>query len=140
MIGRVKHIFKIYREPIVYLIFGGMSFVLNIFLYYWCAQILRCPYLMANAIAWASSVVFSFVTNKLFVFENQMCNKSDWLKQGMQFVVSRIFTGVLDMVGMYIFIDKMNISQMISKVMVNIVVIVANYIISKIWIFAETDG
>ena len=135
-----KILYNKYMEAINYLVFGVLSVVINVVVYYLCAECLGINYLLGNFFAWFCSVLFSFVTNKLFVFENKSNSIYEWLSQGIMFVGARILTGCVDMMGMYIMVGKMYIDKMISKYAMNILVIVLNYIFSKLWIFRKKEA
>ena len=133
----MKALFLKYKEPVLYLVFGVLTTLVNIAAYFCFADLFHVHYLVSNAIAWVLSVLFAFVTNKLFVFESKSTEwKSVW-KELVSFVAARVATGVLDMVLMWLLVDLIMIEEMIAKVAVNVLVIVLNYIASKLWIFRK---
>lgn len=139
MIRRVKEILFKYRELIMYGIFGVGATLINILVYYLFADIIRINYMAANALAWVSAFLFAFVTNKLLVFESKSWKGMTALKEMVNFFFVRLGTGILDMVLMYVFIDLFQWNGVVSKVIVNFIVIIINYIASKFWIFTKKE-
>lgn len=121
------------KETIYYLIFGVLSTLTNIIVYKICT-ILDLFYILANIIAWVISVLFAFYTNKYFVFNNK--NKIT-LFEFISFISSRLFTGVLDLILMYITVSIFNFDDFIMKLIINIFVIILNYIFSKLLVFKK---
>lgn len=142
---------KKYKEPIAYIVFGVLTTVVNIVGYYLLADLLEIHYMIANVIAWIASVLFAFVTNKLFVFESKSWKGSIVLPEMGGFFLARVATGLVDMVLMWLLIDVAKMGafhivvgsvellsgEMFAKVLVNVVVIVLNYVASKLWIFRK---
>ena len=123
---------KIDRELVLYVVFGAFTFFVNLISYFFFANLLGINYLVSNAIAWFLSVLFAYVTNRTWVFE---CKSPNILKEMSLFFGGRIFSGVVDMFLMYAFIDLIAFDSSISKIVVQIIVIVLNYIFSKLIVF-----
>ena len=130
-------LFKKYQEPILYIVFGVLTTLVNILVYYLLADIASIYYLIANVIAWVVSVLFAFVTNKLFVFESTSWKSAVVLPEMGGFFLARVATGVVDMVLMWLLIDIIRTGDMFAKILVNVVVVVLNYVASKLWIFRK---
>lgn len=90
------------KEMIRYIIFGIATTFVNIFVYYMCQKFLNVSYLLANATAWFSSVLFAFITNKIFVFEQRIWSFKIVVKEMRIFFTARIATGILDMMLMWV--------------------------------------
>ena len=134
----VNHIswFNKYREALLYLFFGGCTTLVNIVAFYIIRKFGVSTYI-TNIIAWFLSVVFSFITNKLFVFESKNTSIKDSFKECFSFFLFRVISLVFDMGIMYLLIDLLNINEMVSKVFSNIFVIIINYVFSKLFIFKK---
>ena len=91
----------------------------------------------ANAIAWILSVAFAYVTNKIFVFESKTSGMGALIKECLSFVWCRLATGLMDMAIMYVTVDVLHWSDMVMKILSNILVIVLNFVFSKLFIFAK---
>ena len=125
---------KLDRELILYVVFGAFTFFVNLISYFFFANLLGINYLVSNAIAWFLSVLFAYVTNRIWVFESKSPNI---LKEMSLFFGGRIFSGVVDMLLMYTFIDLLVFDDTISKIVVQVIVIVLNYIFSKLIVFKD---
>lgn len=134
---RLKNLLLQYRAVILYLIFGGCTTLVNIVCYFLCYQILWISNLASTAIAWFVSVLFAFVTNRSYVFGSQAREYRERLRELFSFFACRGMTGVMDMVIMYITVDCMNMNSLLWKIVSNILVIIINYIVSKLVIFKK---
>lgn len=121
------------RQILLYGIFGVFTTAINIVAFIVLEKIM--PYLVANVIAWIVSVFFAFFTNKYYVFESKSFTTSIWLRELWEFILARASTGLIDFVGMFVLISCLQVNALCSKVVLNIIVIVGNYILSKYWIF-----
>ena len=125
---------KFDRELVLYVVFGAFTFFVNIAVYFLFENVLGVNYLISNIIAWFFSVLFAYITNRIWVFESK---SPVILKEMALFFGGRIFSGVVDTALMYLFIDVMMIGDAISKIVVQIIVIVLNYIFSKLIVFKD---
>ncbi|MCH1961171.1 MULTISPECIES: GtrA family protein [Romboutsia] len=130
-------ILKKYRESIMYLVFGGLTVGVNIATYIGLTRIIELNYMVANIIAWIVAVIFAYITNKFFVFESNNTELKFLVKEFTSFVSCRLLSGVMEMILMYVMIDMMGINDFITKIFTNILVIVLNYVLSKVIIFKK---
>lgn len=128
----MKELLLKYKEVIMYLIFGVLTTVVNIVVYYMMADMLQIHYMISNIVAWFLSVLFAYVTNRKYVFESK---NSEILKEMISFFGARLATGVMDMALMWIFVGLHILPDFIAKVITNIFIIVANYVLSKLVVF-----
>ena len=85
-------------------------------------------------------MLFAYWTNRTFVFKSKITGKAGVWKEFASFVGARIVTGLMELVIMYLMVDLANIDDMISKFVCNVVVIVSNYIFSKLWVFRKKEA
>ena len=128
----MKELLMKYKEIIMYLVFGVFTTVVNIVVYFLSAELLNINYLISNALAWFLSVLFAYITNRKYVFES---NSQNILKEAVSFFSSRLATGILDMVLMWLFVYFNVVNDVIAKVIVNVIVVVLNYVLSKLVVF-----
>lgn len=128
----MKELLLKYKEVIMYLIFGVLTTVVNIVVYYMMADMLQIHYMISNIVAWFLSVLFAYVTNRKYVFESK---SNEFIKEMISFFGARLATGIMDMVFMWIFVGLHILPDFIAKVITNVFVIVANYILSKLVVF-----
>lgn len=130
-------IFKKHKETILYLFFGAFTTLVNIVSYLFFTRVILFNFMVANALAWVLAVLFAYVTNKFFVFESKRIEIEFLFKEFLSFVSFRLLSGVVEMLIMYVMIDLLFVNDIIVKVFTNIVVIVLNYLFSKMIIFKE---
>lgn len=125
-----------YREGLLYLFFGGCTTLINILTFFICRQ-LKIGISVSNIIAWTVAVIFAFITNKLFVFDSKNMSKKVVMRETIGFFIARVISLGIDMGIIHLMINVMKIHELISKVVSNIVVIIVNYIFSKVFIFKK---
>lgn len=133
----IMALIKKYRDIIMYGIFGVLTTLVNIVMYWVCAHPLALPTLPSNIIAWVISVLFAYYTNRTFVFQSKNTGKEAVLKEMASFFACRIGTGVMDWVIMFLFVDVLSFNDMVVKIASNFLVIVLNYAFSKLIIFKK---
>ena len=126
------------KEIIKYLIFGILTTLVNILCFYILDK-LNIDIYINNTISWIVSVIFAFITNKLYVFESKSLDIKTIFKEGTSFLGARIFSYFVDMGTIYLLFDGLRINKLISKIASNIIVIIINYIFSK-FIFKKKEG
>ena len=114
------------------MLFGAGTTIVNLLLFEWFYYRVVAGTIVSNVIAWIGSVLFAFCTNKWFVFESKSWNLKLTVREFVSFVGCRGATGLLDLVAMYITVDCFHFEAMVMKVLVNVLVILLNYIASKI--------
>lgn len=127
--------YRKYEEGINYLIFGFLAFVLNCILYILFKDTFQIHYMVANGLAWLLTVVFAYWTNRCFVFKSKNKEKESIGKEFVSFIGARVATGVLEEVLIFLLVDCLAANDNISKIICQIIVILTNYILSKLWIF-----
>lgn len=137
--SKIKELYQKYKEIINYLIFGVLTTVVSLVTYYICVYTILDPdnavqLQIANVISWIISVAFAYITNRKFVFESKEKNK---IKEASKFVTSRIATLIMDMAIMYVGVTALKFNDKIMKLISQVVVIVMNYILSKILVFKK---
>ena len=137
--NKIKELYLKYKEIINYLIFGVLTTIVSLVTYYICVYTILDPdnaiqLQIANVISWIISVAFAYITNRKFVFESKEKNK---IKEASKFVTSRIATLLMDMAIMYVGVTVLKFNDKIMKLISQVVVIVMNYILSKILVFKK---
>ena len=126
-----------YRELISYGFWGVATTLVNYAVYFLCTRVLTLDPLAANVIAWAVSVAFAYVVNKLFVFSSKSWERSVVLREAWQFVSARLFSGVLETAGIFLFVTLLHFHDSVVKIIAGIVVILLNYVLSKWVVFRK---
>ena len=144
---RIKHlpvlnifepIYKKHKEVLMYLLFGGLAFFLNIGLFSLINDS-GINELINNVICWVICVFFQFFTNRTWVFNGQVDNKADFIKQLTSFLGGRVVTLVIEEIILAVFITWLGMNAVAIKLTAQIIVIVLNYVISKLIVFKKTE-
>jgi putative flippase GtrA len=133
----MKALLEKYRGLILYVVFGALTTVINIAAYALCYRVLHLPNVPSNVVAWVLAVLFAFVTNKLYVFESKSLERGTVLRELLSFVGARLATGLLDLAVMFVGVDVLHGPDLVFKVASNIVVILLNYVFSKLIVFRK---
>lgn len=135
MFKAIFQIFKKNREAILYLLFGGFTTLINILSYSLLYYAVGFSNTLSNIFSWIVSVVFAYITNKIFVFENKSFALPKLFVELFSFFSCRLLTGILDLGIMFLFVDVLLMNALLIKVISNVVVIILNYVASKFLIF-----
>lgn len=120
------------KETILYLIFGVLTTIVNI-LTFSIMERLTTNLLFNNTVAWICSVLFAFITNRNIVFQST----GNKLKELFLFFGARIVSLLFDNALIFILIEKLMLNNILSKIIVNVFVVVINYILSKLIVFKK---
>jgi putative flippase GtrA len=136
ILGLIKKIVN--RETITYIIAGVLTTIVN-FISYESLYRLGFKNLTANAIAWVIAVTFAYIVNKKQVFLSKSNSVNDEARKVSKFFGARLITLGVEQVGMYIFIDVLGFYRLLVKAVIAVIVIILNYIFSKIFIFNKNN-
>lgn len=141
--GKIRELYKQYREVISYLFFGVATTLVNWIVYSICIKLLHLEMLPSNALAWFLAVLFAFVTNKIYVFQSRTKDLKSLIWEFCSFFGSRALTGVLEIFLPGI-LYSIGLNQSIfgvegfaAKVVVSVLVIILNYVFSKLFVFKK---
>ncbi len=128
--------FKNTKQLILYGICGVLTTVINI-VAYWLVRKFDVGITSSTVIAWLVAVFFAYWSNRKYVFHSTNTSFIAILFEAIYFFACRIATGVFDVAFMYLFADVLAFNEVYTKTASNIIVIVLNYIASKLFIFKE---
>ncbi|MBQ9991324.1 MAG: GtrA family protein [Lachnospiraceae bacterium] len=134
---KLKELWKKYEEAISYLFWGGVAFFLSMALFYVFANMMHMDEQVANSIDWVICVVFTYFTNRTFVFKSKSSGLTGMGKEFISFIGARLGTLIIENIILFVTIDMLTMNNMIAKLIGQFVVIVSNYILSKLWIFKK---
>lgn len=143
MRGKIKAIFQKYREQIMYLIFGGLTTIINWLVYVLLVTVGQ-DIEVTNVIAWLVAVLFAYVTNRAFVFQCKATNKKEVFKEFVRFFGSRVATGIVEIIGFPVLYriglnqELLGIDGFLAKITVSVAVIILNYVCSKVIVFRKS--
>ena len=126
-----------YKDIVLYLFFGVCTTLVNVIAYWICAYPLDINTMTSTIIAWVLAVLFAYITNRNWVFQSEAHTSKDILKEIISFFGCRFATGIVDWVCMFIFVQLFCLNDIFVKVATNVLVVVLNYVASKIIIFRK---
>ncbi len=126
-----------YKEVVLYIVFGGLTTVVNFVVYTAMALVFNNDklILISNFIAWVVAVAFAFVVNKWFVFESRTTEKKALAKELIAFVSARVLSLGAESLILGVFVSIMGLNELAFKLMAQVIVLVMNYVFSKLIIF-----
>jgi putative flippase GtrA len=133
----LKKIFS--REFITYAVFGVLTTVVNILVFTALFKHGAMAYGLANIIAVLAAKVFAYITNKPFVFRSHCASFKELLLEIVKYVFARGFTGLIDIFGMFFAVEVLHADEMITKYVIQVIVIVLNYILGKKVVFKKYE-
>ena len=136
---KIKALFYRYQELIKYIFFGVLTTIVSLGSYYLLVITIFNPndpleLQIANIFSWIAAVLFAFVTNRRYVFESKNIN---WKFEMFKFFSSRFSTLLMDMLIMFLGVTVLSFNDKAVKLFVQIVVLLANYILSKFLVFRK---
>lgn len=148
---KIRDLFIKYKELILYVFFGGLTTLVNFAAFKFFNVVLGEEfYLVSNIIAWFVSVVFAYITNKLFVFESHTWQAKKICKEIFSFFAARVFSLAIEEAGLFALIDLLGFDsyrldifgfvlggKMISKILLAVIVVILNYFFSKLVVFRK---
>ena len=150
---KIKELLIKYKELISYVFFGVLTTVVNFITFYILESFIlkgENAYLVNNAVAWFVSVVFAYVTNKLFVFGSKSWDMKKVAREVVEFFSARVLSFLIEEAGLWLFVDVMSFGEfsytvfgfeitgnLIAKVILSVIVVILNYFFSKLWIFKK---
>ena len=131
----LRPFFLKYQEYISYLVFGVLTTLVNLVIFYVLERLMN--YLVANVIAWIGAVIFAYVVNKLFVFESDRRDPKGLLFEISTFFAARLISLGLEEGILFVFVTQMGFSARIVKLIAQILVVIFNYVASKLVVFRK---
>ena len=148
----IKRLFNKYKELISYIFFGVLTTVVSLVSFRIFDVILgEKLYLLTNVISWIFAVIFAYITNKLWVFESKSWRAGVVIKELIGFFGARLLSLVIEEVGLWLMVEKLSMGDIsidifsfningnfIAKLILQVVVVILNYIFSKLVIFKKS--
>lgn len=139
MIERILAFYNGKKEVIHYLIVGAMTTFVSLGIYYGCVLTFLDPdnavqLQIANILSWIGAVTFAYFTNRKFVFNSSNQNVAG---EAAAFFLARVGTLLMDMAIMFVAVTLLSMNDKLAKILVQVVVLVANYVVSKFLVFRK---
>ena len=136
MVAKIKDLLKKYHSQLVYLVFGVLTTVVNYIVYFPLDRLLNTAWL-SNSIAWVFAVLFAYVTNKPFVFESHDWSMKTVGQEFVKFVGTRIASLAAENLILLVTVDMLHWNRIGWKLFASVLVVILNYIGSKLLVFRK---
>ena len=133
----LKELYLKYKEVINYLFFGGCTFLVSVVSFYLFNKVLFLNEHLSNILSWILAVLFAYITNKTCVFESKTTSKKELLKEISSFFTARLLTLGIEELILLIFVNIFKFDALIIKIFAQVIVILANYVLSKLFVFKK---
>ena len=137
MLQKIRALVEKYWDIVTYLIFGVLTTVVNYLVYLPIYNLLGASAVVSNAIAWVAAVAFAFLTNKPFVFKSHDWSAKTVLPELSKFVGCRVASGVLETLILLLAVDILGWNGNIWKIITSVLVVILNYVASKLLVFRK---
>lgn len=137
MIKKIRSLIEKYWDILTYLFFGGLTTLVNFLVYFPCHHWLQIPAAVSNVIAWVVAVAFAYLTNKPFVFKSHDWSWKTVGPELAKFVGCRIGSGFLETAIIFVTVDCLHWNGIVWKVVTSVIVVVLNYVASKLVVFRK---
>lgn len=134
----VRPYYKKYKEKLLYLFFGVLTTVTSLVTFWLVNRVVMANEHIANVTSWFLAVLFAFVTNRIWVFNAKANGKAAFFRQLCGFYGGRLLTLGIEELLILVFITWLGWNSMAVKISAQIVVLIANYIVSKLFVFRKT--
>ena len=128
-----------YDSRIRYIFFGGLTTLVNIVVFAILEGPLGIDYKISNFFSVAAAICFAFVVNKLYVFQSNSNSFRDTVNEFVKFVLGRLVTMVVEVGGVPFCVELLGQPKMIAKLETQVIVMVVNYFISKLFVFKSAS-
>lgn len=137
MLQKIRELMIQYWDIVSYLFFGVLTTVVNYLVYLPCYNAFGLSAVISNAIAWVVAVAFAYLTNKPFVFKSNDWSAKTVIPELTKFLGCRIGSGAAETVILYFAVDLLGMNGNVWKLLTNVLVVILNYIGSKLLVFRK---
>lgn len=134
-----KKLYQVYQNSVIrYLFFGGCTTGVNMVSFY-CLRKMGVTLNLANFISIILAILFAYIVNAKFVFRSGWENGREILRSFLKFVSARAVTMVIEVAGVWLLVDVVQMQEMFGKLLIQFVIIILNYVLSKVFVFTKKN-
>lgn len=131
---------KKYRQLLDYLFWGVGTTVVNFLVYALFTRVIVLDLVAANIIAWIAAVLFAFFVNKILVFHSGSWKWRSLVPEFLKFMAARVFSLVMETALLWVSVDLLHLHDFVMKILIGILVVLTNYVFSKLFIFKGKEN
>ena len=132
--------YKKNKEALLYLFFGVLTTLISIAVFWLFTSLVSLDELVANVISWIIAVLFAYLTNRIWVFSSHCETKAALIKEVLSFYGGRVFTLLVEEAILIVFVKLLSFNDMAVKIVAQVLIIVLNYVISKLFVFKKNSS
>ncbi|MCI6659383.1 GtrA family protein [Peptoniphilaceae bacterium SGI.137] len=132
--------YKTHKEMLLYLFFGALTTLVSIISFAFLVKRLHMDAMIANVISWILAVAFAYFTNRSWVFSAKPSGLAEGVRQAGAFFGGRILTLILEEGILFLFLNILHFSAIPTKIAAQLLVLIANYGVSKLFVFRKRDA
>ena len=125
------------NDKVRYLVAGGCTTFVNLIAFFLLRNLTTLSRNLSNVIAIIMAITFAYFANKFFVFRSKNNSVSATILEAVSFFGARVVSMAVEVLGFAILCDSFRLSEVLSKFLVQFVVLVLNYLFSKLFVFKK---
>ncbi|WP_050636350.1 GtrA family protein [Candidatus Stoquefichus sp. SB1] len=122
-------------EVIRYIIVGGCTTLVNLIVFTVMCKFLNIDVTLSNFVSVVTSIIFAYITNKIFVFQSKCETIQQLISEASKFIGARLLTMVIEVGGVFLLVNIIGQDELIGKLETQVIVLISNYVISKFLVF-----
>lgn len=136
-----EFIIKCWKNDVLrYIFFGGCTTLVNLACFYILRRTTPIPRDIANTISVITAILFAYFVNSRFVFESRADNFKDRFNEFVKFISARLSTLIIEVGGVWLLVGVLKLNEFLIKtIVIQIIVLVLNYIFSKFLVFTKKE-
>lgn len=127
----------LFSEAFKYLVVGGLTTLVNLAVFALLSEVLKWDVTLSNVLSIMTSIIFAYITNKIFVFESHCPDLKALCAECAKFIGARLSTMAIEVGGVFLTVNVIGQQPMVGKLETQVIVIVGNYFISKFFVFKK---
>ncbi|MBQ9861095.1 MAG: GtrA family protein [Clostridia bacterium] len=132
--------YKKHKQVLLYLFFGAVTTVVSIGVFSLLNVVLGVNEHIANLTSWVLAVLVAFLTNRTMVFEAETASAGEFFAQMIKFYAGRVATLLVEELIIFVFITTLKFDSFTVKLSAQIVILILNYVISKLFVFKNNGA
>lgn len=132
-----KIISQLYESSVIrYLFFGGCTTMVNMISFYILRQ-MKIGLNIANTMSIILAIVFAYAVNSKYVFQKKYEQIKEYVESFIKFISARAVTMVIEVIGVWLLVEMITLQEMLGKLIIQFIVIILNYVFSKLFVFKK---
>ena len=138
---KIKKIVKkiLNKDVMLYIFFGVLTTIVNFVAFYLLNVVMNIDGNISNLVAIPLAIIFAYFTNRKWVFHTDAKGFNENFNEFCKFIAGRAVTMFIEFFGCML-LFKTPIPEFISKLGINVIIIILNFFMSKFFAFKKKDN